>query len=163
MTTPTGAGETTAVRQSRVMLTCMRGLPLLLLLVSLHLTACPAGNVEYDFDGDGWDDSDDCAPEDATINPDADDPYGDGVDANCDGLDGLDADGDGYPGNEDLSDQPDLWDCNDADPDTHPGAEDVPDDEIDQDCDGPEARSVACLRHGEGHHVRSRPAPRRLP
>ena len=58
------------------------------------------------------------------------------MDTNCDGLDGLDADGDGYPGNEDLQDQTDLWDCNDADPDTYPGAVDHPDDSIDQDCDG---------------------------
>jgi len=107
-----------------------------LLTAILILTGCPNQSGLYDFDGDGYIDAEDCGPEDPDVYPDAPDPYGDGIDTNCDGLDGLDADGDGYPGNEDLQDQPDLWDCNDSDPDTHPGAEDLPDDGTDQDCDG---------------------------
>ena len=118
------------------MLTTMRGTAQLLAFLSLAVVGCTGVDRKFDFDGDGFDDSEDCAPEDPSTHPGADDPYGDDLDANCDGLDGLDADGDGYPGNEDLSDQPDLWDCNDADSDTYPGAEDVPDDGIDQDCDG---------------------------
>ncbi len=55
----------------------------------------------------------------------------DGVDQNCDGLDGVDADGDGHAeagtgGN----------DCNDADARFHPGAADEVFDWRDQNCDG---------------------------
>ena len=97
-------------RRARGMVANMRATHLLAAAL-LVLSACAPSNLEYDFDGDGWDDADDCGPEDPLVNPDAPDPYGDGEDTNCDGLDGLDADGDGFPGNEDLSDQENLWDC----------------------------------------------------
>jgi len=63
--------------------------------------------VDTDDDNDGWDDGDDCGSLDATINPDANEVCGDGIDNNCDGDvdDGGDLDGDG------------LADCIDTDDD----------------------------------------------
>jgi hypothetical protein len=55
----------------------------------------------------------------------------DGIDQNCDGVDGVDGDGDGYASSATGGD-----DCDDASPTTHPGAEDPPGDAIDQNCDG---------------------------
>ncbi len=66
----------------------------------LALGCGSTGEVLQDFDGDGSLDANDCGPAEATIYPGAADAYGDGVDSNCDGLDGIDSDGDGYPGNE---------------------------------------------------------------
>ena len=63
-----------------------------------------AGNL-YDFDGDGVQDSEDCDPADPTIHSGADDPFGDDIDQDCDGGDGIDIDGDGYPANEELAGQ----------------------------------------------------------
>lgn len=97
-----------------------------------------AGNV--DADQDGWTLADgDCDDTDPTVNPGADEVFGDGlddgVDNDCDGLidegvpdSELDADGDGFT--------PNGGDCNDDDDTVHPGATDIPDDGIDQDCDG---------------------------
>ncbi len=93
------------------------------------------GNVLYDFDDDGSLDADDCAPSDPLIHPAADDPYGDGIDQNCDGGDGIDSDGDGYPANDDLAD-PSLYDCDDNDSAVNPGAIELPGNGIDEDCDG---------------------------
>ncbi|MBN2800760.1 MAG: hypothetical protein JXX28_16585, partial [Deltaproteobacteria bacterium] len=54
-----------------------------------------------DQDGDGFlaraQGGDDCDDADALVFPGASDPFGDGVDGNCDGVDGLDGDGDGVP------------------------------------------------------------------
>ncbi|MBX2800855.1 MAG: putative metal-binding motif-containing protein [Myxococcales bacterium] len=56
---------------------------------ALHWADC---GVCSDTDGDGYgidcDLGADCAPFDATVHPGAPDPYGDGVDADCDGVDG---------------------------------------------------------------------------
>jgi len=106
-----------------------------LTLALLTLVACNA-NVEmsYDFDDDGWEDHLDCGPEDASIHPEAHDPYGDGIDQDCDGSDGVDNDGDAFPSNV-LQSDPD-WDCNDFDETTYPGAEEICDDNADNDCDG---------------------------
>ena len=93
----------------------LRGL-LLLIVLAVPAAACSGGEQRFDFDGDGSEDAVDCAPEDPSSYPGAEDPYGDGVDQNCDGFDGIDHDGDGFPGNEELADQPELWDCNDFDP-----------------------------------------------
>lgn len=79
-----------------------------------------------DFDGDGSPDEEDCAPEDASVHPLANDTHGDSIDQDCDGFDGVDRDGDGYPAPGDgdgwpgnvippVSDTP-AWDCDDGDP-----------------------------------------------
>ena len=77
------------------------------LLTLLALTGCAkdssddggedtSSQVVSDQDKDGFTVEDgDCNDEDATVNPDATDNAGDGVDQNCDEVDGVDADGDG--------------------------------------------------------------------
>jgi len=51
---------------------------------------------DFDCDGDGWMQEEECDDTDANIEPNDDpDPFGDCIDANCDGNDG-DEDGDGY-------------------------------------------------------------------
>ena len=87
-------------------------------LTMLVLFSCLAGcpdNSLYDFDGDGSLDNEDCDPSNPAVYPGADDGYGDGIDQNCDGIDGnaVDQDGDGYTN---------ALDCDDSDPDIHPGA-----------------------------------------
>jgi hypothetical protein len=112
----------------------MRWTPLLL-VVLVGALGCPAGDRRYDTDEDGSLDDLDCAPADPTIHPGADDPYSDDVDQDCDGWDGVDRDGDGYPANPELSDQP-IFDCNDANLHVHPGAVELPNNGRDDDCDG---------------------------
>ncbi len=91
--------------------------------------------LRYDFDGDGSIDGEDCQPEDAAVHPGASDPYGDGLDQDCDGGDGADGDGDGFP-SPGSGVSPPQEDCNDHDPAVHPGAVEVSGDGVDQDCDG---------------------------
>lgn len=88
----------------------MRWIPLLLAAV---LAACSADARRFDTDGDGSVDSPDCAAADPAIHPGADDPYGDGVDQDCDGWDGIDRGGDGYPASPELSGEP-MFDCSDG-------------------------------------------------
>jgi hypothetical protein len=97
----------------------------------LILCACPAGEQRFDTDGDGWEDSTDCGPSDPAIHPQADDSAEDDVDQNCDGVSGVDDDGDGFASQVSGGD-----DCIDSDPTVHPGAVEVPDNEVDEDCDG---------------------------
>ena len=88
-----------------------------------------------DADGDGSEDALDCDDTDATIYPGAYDLVGDGIDQNCDGIDGLavvDGDGDGYKNDVD---------CDDTDASIYPGATEVADDGVDQDCDGKDSTS----------------------
>ena len=59
------------------------------------------------------------------------DNMGDDQDANCDGVDGVDADADGYPSTVSGGD-----DCNDDASAIHPGVEEVCGDQVDDDCDG---------------------------
>ncbi len=99
--------------------------PATLKLLSVALFVGCVGPTSIDFDADGWDDADDCAPADALIHPDAADPWSDGVDQNCDGFDGIDGDGDGYPSNPELQDEA-IYDCNDENDAVHPGAVEVP-------------------------------------
>ena len=87
---------------------------------------------EGDVDGDGYTtEQGDCDDNDPNISPTVTDDLGDGVDQNCDGVDGVDRDGDGW-----ASQQSGGLDCNDEEPATHPEAPDPGSDEIDQNCDG---------------------------
>jgi len=98
--------------------------------LALLLAGCPDTNQRLDFDGDGSEDADDCAPSDPTIFPQAQDTTDNGVDNNCDGVPGIDTDGDSY-----ASEGSGGTDCNDSDGAIHPGATEVPDNEDDEDCD----------------------------
>ena len=103
------------------------------LLAVLLLVGCSGAPNLYDFDADGSPDAEDCAPEDPEIRPGGQDPWGDGIDQNCDGADGRDADGDGFASDG----EGDLRDCNDSDPAWYPGAVDSVDEAgADSDCDG---------------------------
>jgi len=44
---------------------------------------------DADADGDSWDAEDDCDDWNSSIHPDAPDTYGNGIDENCDGVDGI--------------------------------------------------------------------------
>lgn len=93
-----------------------------------------------DVDDDGYGDATvaigvtagaDCADGAASRNPGAADLFGDGVDQNCDGADGVDRDGDGV-----ASIISGGSDCDDLVAGTLPGAVDTVGDGIDQNCDG---------------------------
>jgi hypothetical protein len=79
-----------------------------------------------DHDQDGFGEAD-CDDHVAAVHPGAPDPLGDDADTNCDGVDGVDDDGDGVASGPD---------CNDADATIYEGADEIPWDGIDQDCDG---------------------------
>ncbi|MDP7114384.1 MAG: MopE-related protein, partial [Myxococcota bacterium] len=123
-----------------------------------------ASLTSYDLDGDGASTCDgDCDDNDPTRYPSAADSVGDGVDQNCDGLDGVDADHDGYAsiasGGNDCNDNDGVMnpmdndgdgysscdgDCNDYYADIYPGAYEVPGDVTDNDCDGLVDEPSAC-------------------
>ncbi len=92
---------------------------------------------DIDNDGDGiTENQGDCDDTNASIFPGAADLTVDGIDQNCDGIDGpvtstLDSDGDGFT--------PIDGDCNDANGNIHPGAVDIPNNGIDENCDGVDA------------------------
>ena len=94
------------------------------------------GGPGDDADGDGVTAADDCDDTDATVYPGAEDADIDGTDQDCDGLDGPDADGDGFVDAASGGD-----DCDDSDAAAHPGADEVWGDGVDQDCDGTADRS----------------------
>lgn len=100
-------------------------------LTVLALAGCapsfePLEPPDDDLDGDGYAAGADCDDRNPSIYPEAPDPVGDGVDANCDGGDGYDRDQDGF-----YTDT----DCDDTDASVFPGAEDAPYDGVDSDCD----------------------------
>ena len=112
-------------------------------VVLLGVVGCsPATNIVLDFDNDGSADSEDCAPGDPEIHPSANDPYGDRIDQNCDGVDGnaVDQDNDGYSN---------AVDCNDQDDSIHPDATDEFGDGIDQNCD--DVDGMAVDQDGDGY------------
>ncbi len=87
------------------------------------------GVPEYDMDGDGWSDMEDCNDEDANTYPGA------GFNEENPELCMTDADGDGYGAMEPADGASAGTDCDDGDASIHPGADD-PEDDIDQNCDG---------------------------
>ena len=117
---------------------------LVALFAIVALTACTGSY--YDFDGDNVADADDCNPGDPNVSPLAPDPYGDLLDTNCDGVDGVDGDGDGWAAGQ-------GGDCDDSNTATHPEAPEVCGNGVDEDCsgldlpadlDGDGERSIPC-------------------
>ncbi|MGC6493993.1 MAG: MopE-related protein [Myxococcota bacterium] len=88
-------------------------------------------NPGADGDSDGLNACDDCDDTNALVGSTAADLVGDGLDTNCDGLDGVDGDGDGIASVESGG-----LDCGDDDAAVLPGAPDVVGDDIDNNCDG---------------------------
>ncbi|HCP46583.1 MAG TPA: hypothetical protein DIU15_11095, partial [Deltaproteobacteria bacterium] len=87
--------------------------------------------TDPDDDDDGTADGADCAPLEGQMSPTATDHFGDGVDQNCDGADGVDADGDGW------ADLPSGgFDCDDQDSSRHPEQFDEPNNGFDDNCNG---------------------------
>ena len=109
------------------------------LLVLIASSSLLFAGCATDTDGDGTPDAEDCEPEDASIHPGADDPSGDGIDSDCNGVDGVgeDADGDGVPASED---------CDDANPNISPDRSDPFGDTVDTNCDGVDGED----RDGDG-------------
>lgn len=96
------------------------------LLLALACAPWPDG----DYDGDGFRAPRDCDDGNPRVAPDRPDPVGDGEDSNCDGMDGVDADGDGFASIRSGGD-----DCDDDAPTAHPGGTEVCN-FVDDDCDG---------------------------
>ena len=120
-------------------------LPAALLGLLALLPACTPPEPIYDFDGDRALDVEDCDPEDPTIHPGATDRWDDGIDQNCDGLDGVDGDSDGYASELSGGD-----DCNDDEAGISPGATETPDNGIDEDCSGAD---LVCDFDGDGMSI----------
>lgn len=82
----------------------------------------------------------DCDDGDATIYPNAEDAFYDGIDSNCDDSNDCDADGDGYDGSDDWGFPtdacPDATDCDDEDPNIYPdpSISELPFNGVDDDC-----------------------------
>lgn len=108
-----------------------------LMITVLGLAGCPGGPTPpptddpNDRDGDGFTLAFDCNDNDEAINPDADDTVGDGVDNNCDEVDGVDADGDSFASTESGG-----TDCDDTANGINPDAVDIGWNEVDENCSG---------------------------
>jgi len=76
-------------------------------------------------------DNTDCDDADASIHPEAKDPYYDGIDSDCGDNDDYDQDGDGYDYDAYGGD-----DCDDTSTEVGPHMEEICDDGLDNDCDG---------------------------
>ncbi len=92
------------------------------------LLGCPAAAPPPDLDGDGWEDAEDCLPEDPEAFPGAEERCN-GFDDDCDEQidEGFDLDGDGF--------EPCDGDCDDTDPTVAPFAPELCN-QRDDDCDG---------------------------
>ena len=107
----------------------------------------PTVTDPLDRDGDGYAvEGGDCDDEDPTASPAGSDLSTDGVDQDCDGLDGVDADGDGYADAASGGD-----DCDDGDEEVHPGAVETAWDGVDEDCDGADLKTYVQVDIGLGH------------
>lgn len=117
---------------------------------SLWLVACMAcAPLPIDPDGDGYVGEDDCRPHYAAVHSGAADPFGDGIDQDCDGQDGnieqMDADGDGQ-----RSDAYGGQDCDDQDTAVYAGAEEECGDGKVNDCDrSAVSASLDCRMEGD--------------
>jgi len=76
-------------------------------------TGIPCTDTDEDKDGASL--CTDCDDSNPSVHPGATDEWGNDVDEDCDGVDGIDGDGDGYAGGGGP-------DCDDDDPAIHPGA-----------------------------------------
>ena len=120
-------------------------MPRALFALSLALLSAGCTPSALDSDGDGVEDADDCAPQDASIYPGADEGC-DGLDSDCDGVvpgSELDGDGDGVAACE--------GDCAPADATLHPL--DVDEDGVsscDGDCDDGNAALHPLDADGDG-------------
>jgi len=122
--------------------------PWFALILLLGAGCAPESNPLDDADGDGVSDALDCEDAHDGIFPGAEDVYGDFVDTDCDGADGVDADGDGYPA-PGPGVPADQEDCDDEDPTVNPGAFEVSFDEVDSDCDGDPDNQGWCVEEDE--------------
>jgi len=82
---------------------------------------------------------DDCDDDDPAISPGAPEIVDDGIDQDCDGMDAIDGDGDGYGSIETGGP-----DCDDTDPAIGPDAAEDEADGIDNDCDGRTDEMLVC-------------------
>ena len=123
-------------------------------MISLALSGCTyiskadmeAREPGLDNDGDGVIASKDCDDNDATISPNIEETWYDGVDSNCGSDDDYDADKDGFVPTQYAGLQTagvtgtgilDPGDCADSDPEVHPDVVDDPlYDGVDSNCDG---------------------------
>ena len=101
---------------------------------------CDPATSDDDADGDGFEarvsGGEDCDDTSTAINPQASDIV-DGIDQNCDGVDGVDQDRDGF-----ASEVSGGEDCDDADASIYPGAEEICGDGAVNDCDSDGASAM---------------------